>query len=490
MRNYEFFLTPGYCMYNGAAVKNQSGAEIEFIVENSKDVLLKRRLSKAFENHVEYVLEQNDCPDSYKKDIKINFSRGNHNELRKYVSALYGKKTENSIEVAEKTDYRKSDEAAAIVLLDSILNEARLKNATDIHIENGEVRFRIKGKLNLHMKLQEKRWNELVQRIKLLSGMNVVENRISQDGHFEGERSTGLFVRVSTVPVFGKNGESGRESVVMRLLDTNRIPLAMDNLGFNFEQLEKIRKLEQLKNGLILICGPTGAGKSTTAASFLMEIIEKRQETIKVLSLEDPPEYVIPGVTQIEIGKNGNSFNEILSHIFRQDPDVIMIGEIRDETSAAAALRASLTGHLVVATVHTSSAALSLLRLENLGLERKLLASVLKGCVIQELEYMKDENVLLADVAIPGPSFVERLEENMGEEEIEKLFIHEVNSGEVLAKTAVMLAENLDEIEEQNGYGEENSEISPDWEEVRRKRRKTVLPLFGFDSGGDSAVNE
>ena len=207
-----------------------------------------------------------------------------------------------------------------------------------------------------------------IQRIKFLAGMNVLEKRRSQDGHFVYGETEPVFVRVSTAGVVGSKNIESEESIVIRLLDTKRLPLSMEKLGFNKSQLVKIKELSSNPNGLIIICGPTGAGKSTTAASLLLELEEIRNSSVKIISLEDPPEYIIPGVTQIQIDeKSGNSFSDALMHIFRQDPDVLMIGEIRDENSAAVAVRAALTGHLVIATLHTSTAAGVILRLENLG---------------------------------------------------------------------------------------------------------------------------
>lgn len=234
---------------------------------------------------------------------------------------------------------------------------------------------------------------------------------------------------------------SGEESVVIRILDTSRIPLALGELGFNALQLEILSGVDGLglrTNGLVLVCGPTGSGKSTTIAALLMEIKKNCQGTRKIISLEDPPEYVIPGVTQVKIDER-NGFSEALNHLFRQDPDVIMIGEIRDEESAAAALRASLTGHLVFATVHSGCAAEAILRLENLGIDRALLCQVLRGIICQELNLLGKKMRLYADIAIPKIGFEEKAVKVISEEQLENLFEHYTNYSQILCETMKVL---------------------------------------------------
>lgn len=441
MNDYEFKLTPAYCLFNGAAVIHQHGAEITFMVENPDDEMLQTRLEKAFSQYLENVCKNNDCPEIYKRIPKIEFITGTRIELRKAVSELYESKNpeQNENDELELTDFdssQKDDEAAAVLLLDSILHEARQNNATDIHIEKNSIKYRVKGKLNNQIVLQKDKASELIQRIKLLSGMNVIEKRRSQDGHFIYGETKPLFIRVSTMAVIGNNREEMEESVVLRILDTSRIPLAISQLGYSFIQYEGIKTLCKEKNGLIIICGPTGAGKSTTAASMLLEIQRENNDSLKIISMEDPPEYLISGITQIQIDEGRhNSYEDALQHVFRQDPDVIMIGEIRDENSAKAAIRASLTGHLVIATLHTGSAAGSILRLENLGIGRKIIGSVIKGVIVQDLNYTNGTVQLIADLALPVYSFAADLKAEMAEIEIEKLFDHMTNFSEVFQKT-------------------------------------------------------
>lgn len=436
-RNYEFNLTPAYCLYNGAAVLEQNGASIRFLVENKNDAVLCGRLSRAFENHIANIRQLKDCPEQFHRLIKIDFENGTRSQLRKCVSKLYRAGEFGLVKDASDSEETKNQkEAAAVLLLDSILNEARFRKATDIHIEKSCVRLRINGRLEKYIELQSEKSAELIQRIKLLAGMNVIDNRCCQDGQFIYGNKKPFFLRVSTMSVVGE-GKSSEESVVMRLLDTSRIPLALGELGFNSLQLEKLcgeNGLIKIPNGLVLICGPTGSGKSTTVASLLVEIEKRSSGSLKIISLEDPPEYLIPGVTQVKIDER-NGFSEAINHLFRQDPDVIMIGEIRDEESAATALRASLTGHLVFATLHSGGAAESIFRLENLGIQRNLLCQVLRGIICQQLNELGGKMRLYADIAIPSENFGERAITANSEEQLEKYVEHFTNYSEILCET-------------------------------------------------------
>ena len=437
---FEFKLTPAYCLFNGTAIIEQHGSEILFMVENLEDVVLQGRLKRAFNNYLQTVCKLEDCPEAYKGECKVQFVKGSRDQLRHCVSGLYKVDFAESEGLEAKKSAENQKEAAAILLLDSILHEAREKKATDIHIEKNCVRFRICGRLEKELELQPERSGELVQRIKLLAGMNVIERHKCQNGRFVYGKSNPIFVRVSTVAVIGTN-YLGDESVVLRLLDTSRIPLTLNLLGFNENQLEKIREISHLKNGLVLVCGPTGAGKSTTVASILVELEREANGKMKIISMEDPPEYVIPGVSQIQVDKEHfYSYDQTLSQVFRQDPDVIMIGEIRDEVSASVALRAALTGHLVFATLHTGSPGEALLRLENLGLERKLIASVICGVVCQELNYMEEGFYLCADVSLPKERFASKLGKFMASEEVDELFTHETNYESVFDQTLQALS--------------------------------------------------
>lgn len=434
MNNFMFKLTPAYCLYNGVAVFFQKGSAITFLMENPNNEILKERLKNAFNNHLYLVRKQESCPEEYRRLTKIDFQKGDRNQLRKCISNLYEQDNQfcSSLENSKVVEDLKN-EAAAVLLLESILNEARTQGATDIHIETACVRFRVRGKLVKELELEYEKIRELIQRIKLLAGMNVLEKRKSQDGRFSYGNESPLFVRVSTMSVFSKRLNSSEESVVLRILDTSRIPLQLQFLGFNIQQIEIINSLISFPSGLIVICGATGSGKSTTSAAMLLELVKKSNQSLKIISLENPPEYIIPGVTQVQIDDEKEiSYQNSLIHLFRQDPDVIMIGEIRDEKSCQAAIRASLTGHLVLTTLHTDSVESSFYRLENFGIERNVLASVLRGIIIQEMNYFNGETNLLADVAVPKENFKTQIC-NYGTQ-IEELFLHITNVNQILKK--------------------------------------------------------
>ena len=443
---FEFRLTPAYCLYNGAAVLEQDGACIRFLIENEEDSLLKERLTRAFQTHLERILKMKECPESFRRLPSIEFIAGNRNQLRKCVSKLYRAEEGASTEAVVTEDAKNRREAAAVLLLDSILNEARSRKATDIHIEHNCVRLRVAGRLEKLMELKEEKSAELVQRIKLLSGMNVIEKRRCQDGQFIYGNKNPFFLRVSTMAVVGEK-YVGEESVVLRLLDTSRLPLSLDGLGFNAVQLEKLAGEDGLcraGKGLVLVCGPSGSGKSTTVASLLVELGRSAPDALKIISLEDPPEYVIPGVTQVKVDER-NSFSDALNHIFRQDPDVIMIGEVRDEESAAAAMRASLTGHLVFATLHSGSLAEAILRLENLGVARRQLCETLRALICQELNYIDGGFQLYADIALPVNGFAELVSDEregwLSEEKLDSVTEHFTNYHEVFKRTLNVLAD-------------------------------------------------
>ncbi len=470
-KRFSFNLTPAYCLYNGAAVLEQEGANISFLVENKNDAVLCGRLSRAFENHVANIRKLKDCPEVFRRIIKIDFIPGTRSELRKCVSKLY-RADGNSVTTESDMELSKSRrEAAAVLLLDNILSEARQRNASDIHIERSCVRLRINGRLEKLVELQSDKSSELIQRIKLLAGMNVIENRRCQDGQFIYGNKNPFFLRVSTMSVIGGKGTFG-ESVVMRLLDTSRVPLLLGELGFNSVQLEKLAGpagLISFPNGLVLLCGPTGSGKSTTVASLLVELEKQNSGALKIVSLEDPPEYVIPGVTQIKVDER-NTFSDALNHVFRQDPDVIMIGEIRDEQSAAAALRASLTGHLVFATLHSGCAAEAIFRLENLGLDKNLLCQVLRAVICQELNLLGGRMCLYADIAIPKDNFSKKAINVISSDSLENLMEHYTNYSEVLSETVIFMKQQAEnQVEVKNVR--KSKPIAPIYKKAQRKRR-------------------
>ena len=367
----DFFLSSGFCLHNGVLITEKAEKKVTVGITEAADESLKKRILRA----AEY------------KGFECSFEKLSGEEYSRQIGSLFSRKKEDESKafLEEKKD---SDENEAKALLESLIQRAVKKDATDIHIDKGEVRMRIMGSLLSDMFLEEKSEKALIARIKLLAKMNLLENSLCQDGQFIYEKNERqIFIRVSCVPcITGSSSEAG-ESVVLRLLNPERMALKLEKLGFKKEQLEKLEKLCELKDGLILVCGPTGSGKSTTASALLEEINCKCAGKKKIISLEDPVEYVLRNVTQVKIQEElKRDFNSVLKMILRQDPDVIMIGEIRDRESSDCAFKASLTGHLVIATMHTGSLEQTYLRLENFGIERNACSEVLKAVIIQRLE--------------------------------------------------------------------------------------------------------
>ena len=276
------------------------------------------------------------------------------------------------------------------------------KKASDIHIEvkekRGEVRFRVNGMLTKNADLDKKIVNLIVSRIKVISNLDISEKRIPQDGRTQikiaGEK---LDIRVSVLPTFYG------ERVVMRLLmQSSQIP-EITELGFHDSLIADVRKLLRASHGIILVTGPTGSGKTTSLHSFLREVEEPEKNLITV---EDPVEYKSENISQIQVNeKAGLTFAAALRSILRQDPDVIMIGEIRDEETAGIAVRAALTGHLVFSTLHTNSAAATISRLADMGIEPFLISSSLLGILAQRLvrvlcDECKEEDTIAEEFAV------------------------------------------------------------------------------------------
>ncbi|MBI5179341.1 MAG: type II secretion system ATPase GspE [Nitrospinae bacterium] len=286
-------------------------------------------------------------------------------------------------ELEGATDILDTDEEAPIVrLLNSMLQQAIKEKASDVHIEvfsdSLSVRMRVDGILYSVLKPPRRIHPQLISRVKIMAGMDIAEKRLPQDGRIS-LRAAGreIDVRVSTIPTtFG-------ERVVMRLLDKSRNLLMLDQLGMDPEMLKTIRHGIELPNGIILVTGPTGSGKTTTLYAALAQVDTARKN---VITVEDPVEYQIRGIGQMQVNPAiGLNFADGLRSILRQDPDIIMIGEIRDQETARIAVQASLTGHLVFSTLHTNDSAGALTRLVDIGIEPFLIASSLVGVLAQRL---------------------------------------------------------------------------------------------------------
>ncbi len=284
---------------------------------------------------------------------------------------------------ANEQDLRKLAEGVpAIRILDSLLRHAIVQNASDIHIEPREnnllVRYRIDGILHDAMTLPKNASSSIIARVKVLSNLRLDEKRLPQDGRFrmetDGDR---VSFRVSILPTY--HGEKA----VMRLLREDVSGFTLESLGFHGEALERAHEATRKKTGLILVTGPTGSGKSTTLYTIL-DILNTPD--VNISTVEDPIEYQMPRINQTQVRADiGFTFATGLRSLVRQDPDIIMVGEIRDKETASLAINAALTGHLVLSTLHTNSAAGAIPRLVDMGVEPFLLASVLQVVVGQRL---------------------------------------------------------------------------------------------------------
>lgn len=269
-----------------------------------------------------------------------------------------------------------------VQLLNLILTEAIQQGASDIHFEPFEnsmrVRYRIDGVLqNRHAPAQDYQ-AQLLTRIKVMSKLDIAEHRLPQDGRIKlrmGRRE--IDFRVSTIPV------AGGERIVLRILDKGNVILGLDKIGMIPSVFEQFKRLINLPEGIVLVTGPTGSGKTTTLYSAICEMAN---DEINIMTIEDPVEYNLKGIAQIGVHSKINlDFARGLRHILRQDPDVIMIGEIRDKETAEIAIQASLTGHLVLSTLHTNDAPSAITRLVDMGIEPYLLSSSVVGVLAQRL---------------------------------------------------------------------------------------------------------
>ncbi len=267
-------------------------------------------------------------------------------------------------------------------IVNQIIYTAAEAGASDIHFDPTEtsikVRFRIDGVLIDYMVIPEGIRKNLIARVKIISGMDITESRLPQDGAIKTViNNINLDMRVSSLPT------NEGEKIVIRILDYSASLNGLESLGFSPNNLEKMKTLIKEPNGIILVTGATGSGKSTTVYS-LLQILNTPQ--VNLVTVEDPVEMNINGINQIQVNSEiGLTFAEVLRSILRQDPDIIMIGEIRDDETAKIAVRASITGHLVLSTIHTNNALNTIERLTDMDVETYLLASSLNGIVSQKL---------------------------------------------------------------------------------------------------------
>ncbi|HEV3270254.1 MAG TPA: type II secretion system ATPase GspE [Candidatus Rhabdochlamydia sp.] len=336
--------------------------QVRFITQ--KDVQVVFTTQEAFEKAIEQLFHQKE------------------NEASEYIASLQ-QNQESCLEVQEGYDLLESvSEVPVIHLLNVILAEAVQQGSSDIHFEPTEqgleVRYRVDGVLHMRHTPPLELQTQLITRIKVLARLDIAEHRLPQDGRIKlhmGQRQ--IDFRVSTVPVaFG-------ERIVLRILDKNNVSLGLDKIGMDPALLRAFNQLIRLSEGIVLVTGPTGSGKTTTLYSALSEI---NSSEMNIMTIEDPVEYKLPGMAQIGVNpKIHLTFATGLRHILRQDPDVIMIGEIRDKETAEIAIQSALTGHLVFSTLHTNDAPSALTRLVDMGIEPYLLSSSVLGVLAQRL---------------------------------------------------------------------------------------------------------
>lgn len=302
-------------------------------------------------------------------------------DISQFAGKLEKELGDSSVDIAHLEVEQESD-APVVKLLQSIFEDAVQINASDIHIEPDEtvlrIRQRVDGVLQEHIIKEKNISAALVLRLKLIAGLNISEKRIPQDGRINIKvKGKTIDVRLSTMPVqYG-------ESVVMRLLDQSSGLLSLEQIGMSVEMLKMFRNMIHRPHGMVLVTGPTGSGKTTTLYGALNELNKPGN---KIITVEDPVEYRLPRVNQVQVNdKIELTFSRVLRSALRQDPDIVMVGEIRDQETAQIGLRAAMTGHLVLSTLHTNDAVTSPLRLLDMGAESYLAAASLRAVIGQRL---------------------------------------------------------------------------------------------------------
>ena len=309
----------------------------------------------------------------------------------KAIEEMKREASASGADAAPQTDYafvtnQLGDEnvnsAPTIRLVNSILERAITERASDIHLEPREgemvVRMRIDGVMHKIMNVPRDVQASVLSRVKIMAGLDIAERRVPQDGRFNVRiRETDIDLRVSTLPtVYG-------EKIVLRLLDKSNGRVTKEAVGLTGADLEKFDNMLKIRNGVLLLVGPTGSGKTTTMYAMINEL---NTEEVNMVTLEDPVEYNVDGINQVQINERvGMTFASGLRSILRQDPDIIAVGEIRDGETADIAMRAAITGHIVLSTIHTNDAVGTIDRLHDIGCEPYIIASALKGVISQRL---------------------------------------------------------------------------------------------------------
>ncbi len=341
-------------------LKKLTGCEINPVISTKSDIV------SAIENF--YGKEK-----AFQKAIEDSYKKTDDTQIVEDTS---------SIELSLDKLIAKTEEAPVVKLVDLIIRQAIEENASDIHIEPQRdklsLRYRVDGVLYEVPPPSRSLQLALISRIKILSKMNIAEKRLPQDGGFMVKIKDRLIdLRVSTIPtIYG-------EKVVIRILDKSRVPLALEKLGFLPQELEFIKKGISFSYGLVFLTGPTGSGKSTTLYAALNELNDSSRN---IITIEDPVEYRLDGINQVQVKPEiGLTFGNVLRSFLRQDPDIILVGEVRDLETAEMCVRAALTGHLVLSTLHTNNASGAIVRLVDMGIPNYLVASSVRLIVAQRL---------------------------------------------------------------------------------------------------------
>jgi len=320
---------------------------------------------------------------AYEHQIRIALKKIMANDLRpKIDKVLHEFMHGDSVGEPRMAGSSSKEDAPVIRLVNSILGQAVVEECSDIHIDiesqQVRVRFRVDGKLYDFLVFPHQFHSVMASRIKVMAGLDIAEKRIPQDGRFRlsvWDREVDF--RVATLPT------TGGEKLVIRVLDKYNVLIGLEYLGLSQPNLDLVRRTVQEPHGMLLVTGSTGSGKTTTLYNILGTMDNQTQN---IITLEDPVEYSMPGINQVQVNaKAGLTFAEGLGSILRQDPDIIMLGEIRDHNTAKLAVQAALTGHLVLSTLHTNTAVGTVARLLDLGIEKFLLANCLVGVISQRL---------------------------------------------------------------------------------------------------------
>ena len=374
-------LTPKFCQTNRVLPLRRDGARLVVGTASPDDVFvlddIKRQLGVASIKHVLVPAT----------DIRSIIDTLTGGEAEDYdVEEMLVDVDEDDVEFKaseiEDADAKDADSSPVVRLVNHLIQSALKEGASDIHVEPGEkdlkIRFRIDGILFDFMNPPRKMHAAMISRIKIMANLDIAERRLPQDGRIRAKvLGRALDLRISTVPT------AHGEKAVMRILDNQSINVPLDDLGFSEETLKNWKSQIDQPHGIILVTGPTGSGKTTTLYASLSQMDRRK---LNITTVEDPVEYSLSGVTQIQTHERiGMTFATALRALLRQDPDVIMLGEIRDLETATIAIQASLTGHLVLSTLHTNDAPSSITRLINIGTEPFLIGAAVRAVLAQRL---------------------------------------------------------------------------------------------------------